>query len=99
MLADRWTKWEIELKDEGRREGRTEQLLEQLRVRFDRELPKWALRRVRRATNAELRRWGTRIFKASSLRELFEPRRIATSGKSRIRARGSHSRHRTEIRA
>jgi hypothetical protein len=88
MLADRWEQWEVELKAEGRREGRVELLLDQLHARFGRELPRWAQRQMQQATNAELRRWGKRVLKASSLHELFgRQRRVDTHG-GRRRAGG-----------
>jgi hypothetical protein len=88
MLADRWEQWEVELKAEGRREGRVELLLDQLHARFGRELPRWVQRHLQRATNAELRRWGKRVLKAASLHELFGRQRRVDTGGARRRASG-----------
>ena len=56
---------------EGRRAGRAETVLKQLRLKF-RRLPAGTAARVREASETELERWTERVLTATSLADVLE---------------------------
>ena len=64
---------------DGKRKGKAELLLTQLRKRFG-KLPRWVAERVQQAQAAQLTRWGARLLDVQSLNELFPSRRRNSAG-------------------
>jgi hypothetical protein len=55
---------------QGRKQGRANQFEDQLRYRFG-DVPPSISQRIRGAEEAHLKVWGTRIFNAKSIEEVF----------------------------
>ena len=79
MLAEKFDRWEAELRQEGhqagvqegRQEGEATLLARLLRKRFG-DIPASILARLGTAEAAQLERWGERLFDAMTLTEVFE---------------------------
>ena len=71
MSSGRWAEQlENKGREEGRLQGRAEQLLRQIRLKFG-EPPEAVLSRVEAATAEQLDRWAERILTADTLEDLL----------------------------
>ena len=71
MLAEKFDRWEAELRQEGHQAGEATLLARLLRKRFG-DIPASILARLGTAEAAQLERWGERLFDAMTLTEVFE---------------------------